>query len=110
MALREFSDENGTAWLAWDVPPPRFFEPVRSGEDRRSGSDNGHSPERRAGEERRRRSLMGGMERGWVCFQSGIEKRRLSPPPDGWDTCPEEQLRELWKQSAPFAPYRPHRS
>lgn len=110
MALRNFEDESGTAWLAWDVPPPRFFQPVRSTEDRRSADDPGCSLERRSGQERRQRSLTPGLERGWVCFQSGEVKRRIAPPPAGWDTCAEEELRRLLQRSSALEGHPERRS
>lgn len=99
MAMREFEDESGATWMAWDVPPYRVYEPVRSGEDRRRSPRLAHHPERRAPVERRRLSLSPAMELGWVCFQCGPEKRRLAPPPPGWDTCPDDELRELCRRS-----------
>lgn len=110
MALREFEDENGTSWLAWDVPAPSFFQPVRSEDDRRTVEHPGYAPERRTGQDRRRHSLTPGLERGWVCFQSGEEKRRLAPPPAEWDSCDEEELRRLLQRSTPFTGQRGHRS
>ncbi len=110
MALREFKDENGAPWLAWDVPAPRFFEPVRSGEDRRAGDNPEFGAERRSGQERRRHSLTPGMERGWLCLQSGGDKRRIAPPPAGWDTCPEEELRKLTRAGATIMEHPERRS
>ena len=95
MALREFRDSQGRAWTAWDVPPPRTYSHNRSGADRRVTPTPGYRPERRV-TERRRRTLMAGLERGWVCFQSdAAEKRRLAPPPAGWDALADEELRDL---------------
>ncbi|HEU0301532.1 MAG TPA: hypothetical protein VFR37_18880 [Longimicrobium sp.] len=94
MALREFTDSRGTTWTAWDVPPHRVYTPVRSTADRRKIDAGKWSPERRAGGDRRR----GGpceLARGWVCFTAGAEKRRLYPPPAGWDACSDQELEEL---------------
>lgn len=102
MALREFKDSQGTAWTAWDVPPPRLYEPIRSGSDRRVRREPVFAPERREGSERRRRSPMAELERGWVCFQSEAEKRRLAPPPDGWDDYSEDELRDLCRRGVPL--------
>lgn len=110
MALRGSEDENGTARRSWDVPATSFFQPVRSAEDRRTTDDPGYAPERRVGQERRRCRLTPGMERGWVCFQSGEEKRRIAPPPAGWDTCGEEELRRLLQRSSALESHRGRRS
>jgi len=32
---------------------------------------------------------------GWLCFESGDERRRLHPIPPQWEECSEEHLREL---------------
>lgn len=94
MALREFTDSRGTTWTAWDVPPHRVYTPARSGEERRQTATPGWTPERRAGADRRR-SGSSGLARGWVCFTSGAEKRRLYPPPAGWDACSDQELEAL---------------
>ena len=36
---------------------------------------------------------------GWLAFDSGDEKRRLSPIPDGWASRPEGELRELLERA-----------
>lgn len=61
MALREFTDESGRTWCAWDTRPT-------SAQVRPEFAD------------------------GWLTFESGEEKRRLSPVPDGWDTLPIDHL------------------
>jgi hypothetical protein len=35
------------------------------------------------------------LARGWVCFTSGTEKRRLYPPPAGWEDCSDAELEAL---------------
>jgi hypothetical protein len=32
---------------------------------------------------------------GWISFDSALEKRRLSPIPDGWESLPDDALRAL---------------
>lgn len=36
---------------------------------------------------------------GWLFFDSVLQKRRLSPIPDGWESAPEEMLRALCDQA-----------
>lgn len=101
MALREFRDEGGTEWLAWDVPAVREFSPARTGQDRRVNHTSNYHPERRVLRERRRLKTGSGLEQGWVCFQSEGEKRRLAPPPPDWEAIPEEQLAALCQAAHP---------
>lgn len=39
--------------------------------------------------------LKGTFQQGWLCFDSGTEKRRLSPIPDGWQQLSDGQLEQL---------------
>jgi hypothetical protein len=95
MALREFRDSRGTEWTAWDVPPHRAFPSARAGTERRTTVTPGFAPERRSGRERRRRVAHPHLQAGWVCFSSGETKRRLYPPPAGWDTASEAELESM---------------
>ena len=106
MALREFRDSRGTEWLAWDVAPVRTFASTRSGTERRTTPTPNYHPERRVIRDRRRRPLGLQLERGWVCFQSPQEKRRLAPPPPDWDRAPAEALEALLGAAEPIAPRR----
>jgi hypothetical protein len=40
-----------------------------------------------------------GMENGWLCFQSGTRRRRLTPIPDNWDELDERRLHELFMRA-----------
>jgi hypothetical protein len=44
-----------------------------------------------------------GLERGWVCFQSPEEKRRLAPPPPDWDSVAADALEALLAEAEPIA-------
>jgi hypothetical protein len=39
--------------------------------------------------------LRGAFQHGWLCFDSGAEKRRLSPIPDNWQRLDDEQMERL---------------
>lgn len=71
MGFREFSGEEGRQWRAWDTyPVPNLPQGVASP-----------------------------MVDGWVTFEHGSERRRLSPPPAGWAEASDHQLRE-WLAAA----------
>lgn len=65
MAHRSFRDERGREWQVWDVRPT---------------ADIVIRPELRG---------------GWLAFESGDEKRRLAPVPDGWETASDAELLAL---------------
>ena len=103
MAYRSFRDAEGTEWEAWDVLP-RLFE--RRLAERRQDVESGPIPERRARAERRlqrnRRATLAGLERGWLCFEAGEEKRRLTPIPMDWPRCDESRLRHYCREARPI--------
>ena len=107
MALREFRDSGGTEWLAWDVPPAREYSPARAGVERRQTVTANYHPDRRVVRDRRRMKSGPGLERGWVCFQSEAEKRRLAPPPRDWGEAADDALEALLGRAEPIARRRP---
>lgn len=70
--LREFVDKNGQQWRVWDVSPLLHLE-----DSARSSVAFSLVPT------------------GWLCFESGDERRRLTPVPDGWEQCEECTLEDL---------------
>ncbi|CAN5144870.1 hypothetical protein BH24GEM2_BH24GEM2_04730 [soil metagenome] len=92
MALRTFTDPAGTEWKVWDVIPAF----VREQEERREGEPDSKpkAPERRRSLDRSN-LLTPGLERGWLCFESDAEKRRLSPIPPDWEQGTDEELAAL---------------
>lgn len=112
MGYRDFRDSAGIAWSAWDVIPELVER--RQGPRRTSGTAApqavpGFTPtlgtyERRVGMDRRliksRRAYLGdGLSRGWLCFESFEEKRRLTPIPSDWLRCREVQLAAYCEQA-----------
>jgi hypothetical protein len=88
VAYREFRDSQGKTWEVWEVRPAAI--------ERRQADDRRRYPR----EFSDRRStipfrLLGGMKDGWLTFQSGNERRRLSPIPEGWAALSDATLREL---------------
>lgn len=78
-AHRVFVDASGVTWDAFAVHPSA------------EGSGRARLPEP--------------YQRGWLSFDSGDERRRLSPIPENWLTAPEYALRELCRRAEP-APRR----
>jgi hypothetical protein len=65
-------------------------------------------PERRSGNDRRtvnqrRITLSEGYGRGWLTFESLVEKRRLVPIPTGWEEADNAALRALCEQAKRIA-------
>lgn len=96
MPYRTFVDSTGADWQVWDIVP-QLSE--RRGDDH---TDRRHEPtairftDRREDNRRliqtRRSVLRGTYARGWLCFDSANEKRRLSPIPYDWTTCADDKL------------------
>lgn len=80
MALRNFIDSQGRGWRVWNVVPHYGW-----GKD-----DDTFTP---------------GLEGGWLCFEHGDEKRRLSPIPENWEQAPAEEL-ERYLHAAALVPRR----
>jgi hypothetical protein len=76
-AHRSFVDESGVAWDAFAVHPSA------------DTTGKGRLPEP--------------YQQGWLSFDSGFERRRLSPIPDGWPALTEEALCEAWARAEPAA-------
>lgn len=106
MPLRSFRDPDGTPWEVWQVTPegctPWSAQRIR---ERRSPEPVFlyTGPERRSAERRRNAPvparIASELADGWLVFESGGAKKRLAPPPPGWDTCPEETLLEYLQRA-----------
>jgi hypothetical protein len=107
MALKNFRDESGNEWRVWDVVPHvlRGGSERRINERRRGGVMAYSGPERRTGKDRRLGGvgMVPSLGAGWLCFESGSEKRRLTPIPAGWADTPAEELQGLLKQAHPVS-------
>jgi hypothetical protein len=75
MSLRNFTDSQGTAWRVWNVIPQ--YAAVRD-ED----------------------VMTPGLQGGWLCFDSGNEKRRLSPIPEDWESAGRDALEAYCRRAA----------
>jgi hypothetical protein len=104
MSYRLFEDSTGIEWQVWDVVP-RFEERRAAAEaDRRVEirvipfADRRRTARRLANT--RRTVLRGSYSQGWLCFESGREKRRLSPIPRDWNTCDDATLERYLREGA----------
>src|SRR4051812_22369172 len=73
--MRNFTDSAGTEWTV--------FEVKRQGEE----EDNWAY-------------LPRGFRAGWLCFESDVGKRRLSPVPDGWKALNPPDLEKLLRRAS----------
>ena len=101
MGYRVFRDSQGTEWQAWDVVPQ--LTERREIERRVHTKPVQHADRRREPDRRirkgRRPILTAGLDGGWLCFENGLEKRRLTPIPDNWTRCSAAEL-DRYLQSA----------
>ena len=111
MAHRTLTDADGRSWHVFDVMPRA--RPIGEGEtspapDRRAGLERRQEPyepaalDRRFGERRQdapRAILPGDLARGWLCFETHGEKRRLAPVPEGWATLGDAALLALLERA-----------
>ncbi|NUQ20502.1 MAG: hypothetical protein HOQ09_06025 [Gemmatimonadaceae bacterium] len=79
MALREFNDQEGRAWRAWDVTAEKLHPATRAEDYMRDYLD------------------------GWLAFESadGSSKCRLTPIPRNWATATDDRLREWLRAASP---------
>lgn len=98
MSYRLFEDSNGSEWQVWDIVPRLEERRLAGARDRRVEISVIPFADRRVATRRfgstRRTLLRGSFAHGWLCFESGNEKRRLSPIPDDWTSCDDPTLEE----------------
>ena len=75
--LREFTDSDGLEWRVWDVNPLIH--------------DRAHQAGKKRGFLR--------VPPSWLCFESGSDRRRLTPVPPEWQTCDVTRLEHLCNQA-----------
>jgi hypothetical protein len=68
--MRQIRDAAGVEWVVFEVNP-------------------------RTNQWKAIQSLPEGYRGGWLCFESASEKRRLTPPPSGWEELSLEALSGL---------------
>src|SRR6266542_1756006 len=97
VSYRSFYASDGRRWEVWLILPTAA---ERRAEGRRSHAGGARVPERRVSRDRRRGSWQRTVvhpefEKGWLCFETEGEKRRLAPVPKGWNDAGIEQLQDL---------------
>jgi hypothetical protein len=102
MALRTFVDSMLREWSAFDVIPR---DNERRQRERRSADDSESFDDRRDAD---RRLTIGGQatlasqaSEGWLCFERGIDRRRLTPIPNDWEHCTDQQLEAYCSKAKP---------
>jgi hypothetical protein len=104
MAFRTFIDSSGQEWQAYDVKPPAD---ERRRYDRRSNPET-VEPDRRSDDRRlsvgRVSRLANAATEGWLCFERGEDRRRLTPLPKNWARCSDEQLEKYRESAQPVHP------
>ena len=107
MSLRTFVDSAGQEWQAFDVVPR---DDERRHYDRRTSAEltsDDQDDDRREADRRitvGRASRIGGPQSGWLCFEHGGDRRRLSPIPADWNRCPDAQLEAYCRAARPVRP------
>ena len=107
MSYRTFLDSTGKRWEVWLVTPAaaerrrvdRRAAATARGEDLSGFADRRHTPDRRKNPFRRTIEVASEYSKGWLCFESEGEKRRLAPVPEGWDEAGPDRM-ATWLQAA----------
>jgi hypothetical protein len=92
----------------WDSQPSKVERRVSTDDRRHLNHLPWRGSERRTGIDRRtvnqrRITLSEGYGRGWLTFESLVEKRRLVPIPSGWEAASNTTLRALCEQAKRIA-------
>lgn len=100
MSLRTFVDSSRREWLAFDVIPR---QDERRYIDRRDDEAQFGGDERRDADRRLTVGGSGGMKgaEGWLCFECGNDRRRLSPIPKGWVRASDATLESYCRSAKP---------
>jgi hypothetical protein len=100
MAYRQFVDADGVDWTVYDVIPRTSDR--RSADRRDSAQYTDESQLDRRGDDRRAPVVNVHpvrIRRGWLCFESSGDRRRLQPVPQGWHLLPDPGLITLLQQA-----------
>lgn len=92
MAHRTFHDEVGRSWDVWDVVPTAVERRIAQGAPRPPAVERRRVKEARV-------VVPDRLQKGWLAFQSGKERRRLTPIPTDWDDMTVSELLDLLHQA-----------
>jgi hypothetical protein len=114
VAYRAFTDSTGVQWNVWAVVPQ--WADRRAGRTRRTKSideddvdppvlEQRRVPDRRQGlpDQFPRIRLNGGLDGGWLAFESSGERRRLCPIPSDWEEATDVELEQMCRGATPAA-------
>ena len=92
MPHRTFLDKPGRQWDVWEVVPTAVERRIAK------ASPRVPSIERRKVQETRV-VVPDRLQKGWLAFQSGLERRRLAPIPADWRDMTANELLDLLNQA-----------
>jgi hypothetical protein len=95
MSHRQFEDESGRLWEAWDVYPSTVERHLNSDHPTTS-TGNGSSGRSMTF------TLPAELRAGWLAFQCDSESRRLAPIPENWTRMSDSDLTRLASQAKPI--------
>jgi hypothetical protein len=88
MAHRTFRDELGRAWDVWEVVPTAVERRIARATSRAAAAERRRVQETRV-------VVPDALQKGWLAFQSGKERRRLAPIPKDWEEMTASELLDL---------------
>lgn len=101
MPLREFTDGAGRQWQAWTTVPASPREAEIFAASARLLAERARGEPADAGEAGGSARVSPAMAQGWLTFQAGDDKRRLSPVPAGWATATDAELADYLSHAVP---------
>jgi hypothetical protein len=93
MAHRTFRDDMGREWDVWEVVPTAVERRIAAPRPRPAAAERRRVQETRV-------VVPESLQKGWLAFQSGNERRRLSPIPPDWENLTAGELLDLLHQAA----------
>jgi hypothetical protein len=94
MSHRSFRDKQGRQWEAWEVVPTAVERRMA-----RDGNLPGEVRQERRRVQETRVLVPKHLQHGWLAFQCGSERRRLTPIPTDWFDMPDPSLADLLEQA-----------
>jgi hypothetical protein len=92
MAHRSFRDDVGREWDVWEVVPTAVERRIAQAPARPAAAERRRVKEARVVVPTR-------LQKGWLAFQCGAERRRLAPIPSDWAEMTAGELLELLRQA-----------